>query len=328
MERMKIKGGLKLQNFKTLETVRGELEVRQGRKDDAIIPFSNIRYIGGNMVAVKDDAGQVRGFNPTLTGWKQILREAEIPADFFLDKMTIQERQQVFNRLVALNDGQRMLRMDANTIYGCVSSKYKPIDNISVMEVVESSTTPLVMVNGSSIHYDHSKFRFVPERYVGNVGHGTHLPMCEILNSENGMGSFRVVAGVYTVLCTNGLVVPIGDMIKTRFYHKGTSEIQFPDLGQVLNYAERLVAKMEQAERIYVDSEYKVKVINKALSAGLSHETINGVIATANSHYHNGRCLSDVVGAFTQYAQVYIDGEAVKRTAIEEFAGQLLLKAA
>lgn len=316
-----------------METLRKELEARQARKTDAVVLFSNLRYVDGSII-VKDDEGTTRSFSTTRTGLKQILRNAEIPADFFVEKMTTAEQETIFNRLVSMDDGRRMLRMDCtekrNLIYGCVSENYKTIDNISVMDVVETSSIPFVLLNGSSQFYDHSKFRFTPSCYTNNIHRGAHIPAVEIINSENGLGSFKVVCCVFTILCTNGMVIqlPNSETFKTKFYHKGNKNVQFPDLNQVLNFAETMVVKMEKAEKIYVSADEKVRIINKALGAGLSHNTITGVIETANAHYHNGRTLAEICGSFTQFAQSYVDDETIKRTAIEEFAGSLLLKAA
>ena len=309
-----------------MEQLGKELEARQARKVDAVLPVNNIRYIGGNQIAVKDDEGSVKSFRLTGTGWKQLLRENNIPADFFLETMLEKEKYEIFNRLVSLNEGKRMLRFDNQTMYACVSQSYKPIDNISVLDAISTAPSPMVLLNGSSSFYDHSKFKFTDASYVDDIQRGRHIPVCEILNSENGLGSFRVAAGIYTIICTNGMIIPLpnSEIFKSKFYHKGNKVVQFPNIREVLNFSQTMVVKMEKAEKIYMSSDDKVQVVNRALSAGIAHETINNIISIANAHYRNGRTLADTIGAVTQTAQMFIDDEANKRTVLEEFAGQLL----
>jgi len=320
----KIAGGM--HKTYSLDSIKSFLTDRQTRKTD-IAGNIGLTRLDREGLKLSTDNGVVN-LKPTVTAWKQLLELASIPTEFFIDRLSVEERISVYNREVAgkVNLDRKFrtsLNEGINLLYAAVSPKYRELDNDKVFDIVDKSEVPLVGVVGSGINFDHSKFRFV-ERDA-TIASGQFLPMVEIINSESGQGAFTMFAGVYRIACTNGLMVSVSDELKSRLIHLGNSGKSVGDFAPLWNLARHYADKHNRAQNIIVGTDEKIRIANKAKDAGLSLAEVESVIDTANEYYNGGNNLSNIISSFTQAAQQYTKATNLeKRTRMETFAGSLL----
>ena len=323
------------------------LSSRQERKLDLTVNLTNTRMCDdGEMVQAITDKGQKvvtlngTALKQTLQKYEEIT-DKELPVETFLNVLSPQERQSVWNREVASLDVERVIRTHVPRVketgalnpdgrlagYANVSTRYKPMDNIIVAQVLRDVTLPVAIapVMGTVIDTDHSKFRFVPSK--SEVAVGEFTPGFEVTNSESGMGALEFFAFIYRKVCSNGMVVRVdAAFLKgTRRIHIGNgSNIEMPDFNIMWKQALRYCEMHNRANSIYVGTGAKVRVLNMAKDAGLTGAEIESVVDTANQFYHGGRTVSDVVGSFTHAAQQYRKDNTRNRTNMELLGGRVL----
>jgi len=301
----------------------------------------------------------------TLQKFKDVT-EKELPVQTFSDVLSDEERQSVYNREIAgkvlnqesglwevtgggldvdrkiraaivpqvdesgkvIRDGQtgEIKSSSVLSAYANVSSRYRPLDNGIVADVVRASEKTLVPIRGTVIDTDHSKFVFIPSA-SDRMQVGEYIPGIQVTNSESGLGAFEFFAMIYRVWCSNGCMNRIGDGAKARLIHIGStdsSKLELPDFDNLWNRALQLAVMHDSAEVMYSTFSFKAQVLNMAKATGLTLRQIDMVIATANSHYHGGRTLADIVGSITQAAQRYARKDTKERTKFELFGGDVL----
>ena len=331
-----------------IEEVKNALILRQERKNDHIRPLEAVNFLSdpenGDKLIFTDDDGRTRSLTPTLTGWKQVCDnlkygdETSVPWHFFLNGMTSEQRKSIFDRLSKDRTENNLIRCDADTLYGVVSPKYKPIDHDTIIPVLEGASTPIVSVSGSYVGYDHGKFRFIRESDSNNVlastgAHGgfrtlnnKHVPLIEFNNSENGLGSWQIRVGVYTFICRNGLIVGV-KLFDKKIVHLGTQKVQVPDIDRLWDIAEGYVENLYAAESKRITQEKKIEILLTANKNGMTQEMLDRVVVVANREYEGANTVGGVVHAFTRAAQYYRGDDIAKRTQMEVYAGGLLLAA-
>jgi len=290
-----------------------KLKAYDARKRDVLARSGEVVYTNSQF--------RFRGqpIRATGTAVKQLCLQCGIPVDFWRDKLTSAERALVFNRINReRGDTERLFRFSRDTLYGVVSPKYKKLDNIMLAEIVQSAQDSGIglMPVKSRLNFDHTKIKLVPtSARVGELA-----KMVEFTNSENGQGSMQIHAGVYRWICENGLMVPVGDVIRSRWLHLGVNDIKLPDIGVVLNHSEEFLGRMERARTRYLNPGDKSEIIT-GVAGALGHTAANRVVEVANRDYNSGRSLFDVVNAVTHAAQSF---PPQKQTDMERYASTLL----
>ena len=218
-----------------------QIQAYDAAKRDVTAEASAVEY--GNGGFRFDD----KPMRVTHTALRQLCALAGIPPDFFSERMTPAERSALFNRLILeTGNTERLFRFHGNDLlYGVVSPRYKKLDNVILLDVLQSAQDSGLGLRPvrADLHPDHTKVRLVPD--IPRVGE--LAPMIEFTNSENGLGSLQVFAGVYRWVCTNGLMVPVSDITRARWMHLGNRDIQLPDLYTVLNRSLEFIEKMDRA---------------------------------------------------------------------------------
>lgn len=255
----------------------------------------------------------------TGTAVKQLCVQLGIPTDFWRERLTPVERAIVFNRINREHgETERMFRFANNVLYGVVSPRYKKLDNIMLLDILESAQDSGIglMPVKHTLSFDHSKIKLVPTTArVGELA-----PMIEFTNSENGNGSMQLFAGVFRWVCSNGMMVTAGDTIKSRWMHLGSNDIRLPDIGVVLNRSHEYLERMDRARSRYLSSADKSRIIRDVASAQ-GHTAADRVVRAANREYHGGRTMFDAVNAITRAAQSF---PPQKETDMERYASTLL----
>lgn len=217
-----------------------------------------------------------------------------------------------------IGDTEKMFRFAGNTLYGVVSPKYKKLDNIRLLEIIESAQDAGIGLKPVNYNFnpDHSRVTLVPM----DIEVGELAPTVNFSNSENGMGSLSIWAGTYRWICTNGMMVSVGDVTRSRWMHKGINDIELPDLGVVLNRSREYVERLNESRNEYLPISRRAEVVVD-IAKSLGRKVAEKVVAVANTEYHGGRTKFDAVNAITRAAQFFQPGE---QTVIEQYAGQLL----
>ncbi len=274
-----------------------------------VLFLSNDRfYFKGNLVNVTD------------TAMNQITNLCGIPCDIFYGVLNSVERALIFNRLIHDRSAgpERLFRFKGNTLFGVLSNKYRRLDNVLVKDALrtaENTGLDLVPVK-VVLEPDHTKIRLVPR----NMILGELSPMIEFTNSENGLGSMRFWGGVFRKVCSNGLIVAVGDQTNLRWPHLGMGDFVIPDLSHILNRSMESVVLLDRAKTNYLDANKKALALSTFASV-FGQEAAEKVVAFANREYHGGRTLFDLVNSITHAAQSF---SPRTQTAIERHAATLL----
>ncbi|MFA6450031.1 MAG: DUF932 domain-containing protein [bacterium] len=299
-------------NEKTLKLIEA-INAYDALKWDEVAPANSINY-GPLHFWYKG-----RHIDVTDTAARQLCVLNGIPPAFFMDTMRWDEKMSVFNRLnEERGDTEHMFRFSGDTLYGVVSPKYRRIDNsrmLSILETAADSGLPLMPVK-YKLDTDHSRIVLVPEH--AQVGELT--PSLTITNSECGLASLNLWAGVYRWVCTNGLMVPVGDIARSRWFHIGNAAISLPDICIVLNRSVEYVQLLYEARSRYLRPEDKVRILNN-VSEVLGQRVAEKVSDVANAEYSGAPTLYHAVNAITRTAQMF---RPQVQSDVERFAGRLL----
>lgn len=275
---------------------------------DAIAHCNGGFYFNGRPIGVTD------------TALRQLCGFCEIPADFFRDALTASEQAILFNRLYREKSGGavRLYRFAGGTLYGVVSDRYRKLDNAAFAPVLESIAAagldlkPVKLI----LNPDHTKLRLVPTDYIG----GDTAPMIEFTNSENGLGSMKVWAGVFREVCTNGLMVEVKNLARSRWVHIGNAGFDMPDLHSVMNVSLDYMKRLDRARTVYLNSADKEYYII-CVAEELGRDAADKIVEAARCEYNNGRTLFDLVNSITRAAQRF---DSRRQTEIERCASGLL----
>lgn len=283
------------------------------KKRDEIRPASTIQYDGSNYTF--DD----KPITVTETGERQLFGIARMPVDFIINRMKPKERVSIFNRIFREEIGncEYMFRFHADTLYGVVSNSYSVMDNIVLVDLVRdavSSGLNLVPVQ-SLLEPDHTKIRLVSESdRVGDL-----MPMIEFTNSENGLGSLRLYAGIFRLLCSNGLMINV-NATRARWIHVGSSEIESPDFHAVLGISKDFTRRLDATHGIYLTTAEKIRILEQ-VSANLGQKVAATFVRTANREYNGAPEMFSLINSLTAAAQQF---PAIQSTQIETYASSLL----
>lgn len=282
-------------------------------KADEVLPASAIRTEEGSFFL------QDKKITVTKTALRQLLWFAKVPVDFFLSRLTEEEQGPIFNRLYqGMKDKELMFRLSSNTLYGITSSSYRTLDNVIIVDLIREviSTGVKLHAESSVLDPDFTKIRLT--KVNGKVGELT--PMIEFTNSENGLSSLRVWAGVFRISCSNGLLVPIHDVRCKWMHFGGSSKIKMPDVAGLINVSQDYTRLLDYSRTVYLSASRKATLLEN-IAQHLTVTVAESVVETVNKMYDGGRTLFDLVNAVTQTAQQY---EPLQQTEIEKFASNLL----
>jgi len=272
-------------------------------------------------VEYREEGFHFRGKPITVhnTALQQLCRLLDIPQDFFFNTMTPDERATVFNRLNRhVVDEEKLFRFSGDLLYGIVSRRYRKLDNVLIADILGAARGSGLGLKPVKYTFDpdHSRFVFVDDTAeVGEIA-----PSITITNSENGLGSLKISAGTFRWVCSNGLMTPVGDVARSRWLHKGNSDVYLPDLFTVLNQSRLHVEQMDTMRGKYLTTSAKTDIILD-LAEKLGRRVAERVIEAANSEYNGGRTLFDTINAVTRAAQAFRPAE---QTEIESYAAGLL----
>lgn len=286
------------------------------KKTDLILPAESIHYA--------EDGFNLNGANITVTqtATQQLLSIGRIPASFFLEKLTLVEQRAVFNRIFdAMKDREFMFRLHSQQLYGIVSPSYKKMDNVFAIELIRAATSSGMKLQAVKpvINPDFMRISLVLAQATVNE----LAPSITITNSEVGLASLNIWAGVYRWACSNGLLIPVSDITRGRWVHLGTGNVgsNLPDFSAVMAKAFEYTALFERTRRYYLSASEKADIL-VALAKTLGQQTSEAIVAEANEHYNGGRTMFDTINSISAAAQSF---SPARQAQVEQYAASLLV---
>ncbi|MFA6450864.1 MAG: DUF932 domain-containing protein [bacterium] len=301
-------------NEKT-STLIERLRTYDGAKHDEVAPQGAVAY--------NFDEFTFKGLpiRTTETAEKQLCAACGIPYEFFQHRLNRHEKTSIFNRLsMELADAERLFRFHHNELYGVTSTRYRKLDNIRVLDILQAADDSGIGLKPVRYNFkpDHTRVVLVPDKT--NVGELT--PSITITNSENGLASLSLWAGVFRFVCTNGLMVPVSDITRNRWFHIGNSDISLPDIGVVLNRSMEYVEMLYESRSQYLSVRDKTDIVTKVAGA-LGQKVAEKVVDVANREYHGAPTLFHAINSITRAAQSLSFRPQVQ-SEIERYAATLL----
>ncbi|HOC91569.1 MAG TPA: DUF932 domain-containing protein [bacterium] len=248
----------------------------------------------------------------------QLCSLAGLPVRVY-DKLSPEQRPATFNELFSnLGDRHLMFRFKGDQLLGVVSPNYQKIDNDVLMVVVRRAFSVLKLVPVTTIlSPEYSFIRLIPE---GQSASSRELTPCmTVANSEIGLSAFRIMAGVFRMVCGNGLIVEEKQR-DWRWVHYGSDVEVKPNLSEVMYVANRHVRLMDGTKGRYLNVEQKIALAN-SIKRDLGVKVGNAFTEAANRDYYGGRDWYCAINALTHAAQLF---QPLKQTEIEEYSGRIL----
>jgi len=307
------KGGMQL-NSDVKNLVRKIQRQAQGKHDETA-PANTIKH-GGQGFTFQ---GQV--IRATRIATVQLCSLAGgVPIRVF-EKLSQEQRTATFNELFEKQgDRHYMFRFNDDLLIGVVSPNYQRIDNNIMIDVIRRAASTLKLVPVKAIISPEFSFiRMIPEGAT-EVVHEL-LPCMSICNREVGLSAFRIMAGIYRLVCSNGLIVEEKQQ-NWRWLHYGPNTEVKPDLSEVMYVANQHVRYLDNTRGRYLSIEDKIQFAN-SVKRDLGVKVATGFISAANNSYSGGRDWFCTINALTAASQSF---SPLKQLEIEEFAGRLLAR--
>jgi len=137
-----------------------------------------------------------------------------------------------------------------STAWGKMSDRYRVIPTVAVIDMLsELGWKPTrASQSGSRIEgkaeFTRHSIRLRHEFNLITVGKevGTHIPEIVLTNAHDGTSAYQLDAGIYRVVCRNGMVVSDCDLQTARIRHSGKDEASFRE--QVIDVTCQVVSEL------------------------------------------------------------------------------------
>lgn len=230
---------------RTLQELAAELQRQQDAKKDYIAPQGAIeaQVQADASIALVGLNGAPKGISPYAHG--QLADHLEIPKRYY-DRMLATKPE-----LLATNINEwlhhdpqnaRLVRTLDGRVRAVLSSKFRPLDNFDLAQVV---IPELIRLKAEIVSCELTETRLyikailpslsdtIPAGQTLGVGHftgldrGTVVAAIVISNSDIGAGTLRIEPSVFTTFCTNLAVLKQAAMKKYHVGRAGTADEQF-----------------------------------------------------------------------------------------------------
>jgi len=163
----------------------------------------------------------------------------------------------------------------APAVYGTpketVSRRYVYVPTFEILELLENEGFYPVRVEQTGKRdnkTDWSKhlIRFRHEDYLGPLQRDALIPEVCIINSHDAKSTLHVLAGIFKVLCSNGLIVADGEYQKTKFRHFGNAEEVVDTVFDVVRQMPRILDNTKEMKSIELTPDERGVFANAALA--------------------------------------------------------------
>lgn len=145
-------------------------------------------------------------------------------------------------------------------ICGVVSNKYNYFDDNQAIDIIGNSMLADRVYTDAMVTPERLHLRAIDENRPFRVhGDDSDLFFCYFIdNSMVGQSSFKVSIGLYRLACTNGLIVPMKEMIICKQVHRGGKDI----VAEFNHNIELLNSKTDSIKAMITDLATKKSKIN------------------------------------------------------------------
>lgn len=273
--------------FRSLAEFQSELEAREADKQDYLVATQAMYAVDDETIGFGDNQ-----FGVKPTAHQQLSAWSGIPKKYY-DKMTEIPGLRAYNldRWFQKSDDRRMIRTLRGDTRAFLSDRYRPIDNLQIMDASAPALNEVdgLRVNSVNITDDRMYVQFILPGLEGEITKGdvVQAGVC-LTNSETGRGAVDIQMMIWRLVCTNGMIA--GSIL--RKHHIGR---QIGD--QVEDYnlyqSDTLAAEMES---------YKLRirdVMRDTLSEKRWQEILTNIKSGAEDPVH--RPEPTVVNVSTRY---------------------------
>lgn len=221
---------------RNLNDLAAEIMRQATAKRDLVAPTEvmHMSVVAGETAGVALNVGDDYRFGINAVGHRQIATHTGIPQAYY-DRMLAEAPDMLgtnVDRWFRLHPAPRMVRVLDNKVRAFLSERYRPLEYVDLAEAALPVIKDLgLIIMSCQITDSRLYIKAVDPRIERDVPHGKKLgdgshaffdtvsPAVIISNSEVGMGSLSIDAGVYTKACTNLAMIAGAGM---KRYHLGT----------------------------------------------------------------------------------------------------------
>ena len=118
-----------------------------------------------------------------------------------------------------------------------------------------------------NFHMVHFRHETLSEEMLTKVGDS--VPEMVLINSNNGARAFRFEAGIFRLVCSNGMIVKDKDMGSIRQVHMGEFDI-VPHIEQFVNTTRKNMDRILQLQNVELDKSVQIELAQRAMDIRFS----------------------------------------------------------
>lgn len=175
-----------------------------------------------------------------------------------------------------------------------VSSRYKFLPTTSIMEVLQEEgwvAHEAQQVKSRKWSADHAKhlIRFRHQDLAMNdFGVGDSFPEMLLINCHNGLGSYQLRAGLYRMVCSNGMIIADAEYGSVKQRHIGfDADSVIQSSRQVIEDASTLSNVVSDWESISLTPEQSREYIKRAAEVRFGDNVDRNILANLNRSRRN-----------------------------------------
>jgi|15BtaG_2_1085339.scaffolds.fasta_scaffold00814_20 hypothetical protein len=160
-----------------------------------------------------------------------------------------------------------------------VSDRYSLVPTNKIIDLLEGQGWNIVearQVNSRTWNPQTAKHHlsFSHERLSReDLAVGDSVPRLELINAHNGLGTYKLMAGIFRLVCSNGLVVSERDFGQVKLRHIGFSEDEVINASEaVIHNVSRLSEIVDSWQNIFLPKAAKKKFAEEATAIRWENE--------------------------------------------------------
>ena len=215
-----------------------------------------------------------------------------------------------------------LLRTHKNKVRGVLSTRYSIFDTPDILEIVKEELNPEFKLKEFFMDEEKLHARFTLPEYL--IEGETFIPGIQIDSSDVGRNTLSMKLFIFNEICTNGLVVSVGQGDLYTRKHIGITPIDFKN--EVRESLKLYPQMIQEVKDLFIEKRSKKlnsiqisKIIHRVQEElHLSEETTKSIVQLVPNYGSN---VLGLTSCLTEQAQLYtLD----RRLEIERFAGNLL----
>jgi len=307
-----------------LDKIKEEVKALSKQKTDIVTSLNCLSPDLKENVISLSTRSKLRNMTCTKRGQTSYLKLLEIPRNFFYKCNQDLQRDIIREFHAKFADRNVILRLINNEIRFVASERYKPFNDVDVIDSIGDLTNDVV-VRDFFQNNDFFKLRLTLTDPIKPCEEKVFYPGVQVLNSETGLSSVRVDFFIYEEVCTNGMIVPFADLPSFKMKHSGSPlgvslEQSFSriigDLSELRSRSEKLLLKAQNTSGENLLNAFKqIKHDGKVIP-------LKRIEELAKNYQSSDKLMAlDLLSGYTEAVKNFNIDERLKH---ESFAGKLL----